>query len=67
VRDVGNGLGADRLVGDQQRRQLGNLGESLADGPCIGVGEASRDACRTQRPCGVRGNARQGLGKFQGC
>jgi hypothetical protein len=65
-RDIGDGLGPDRVVRDQQRRQLGDLGEALADGRCIGVGEASGDACRTQRPGGMRCDARQGLGKFEG-
>jgi len=65
LRDVGNGLGPNRVVGDEQRRQLGDLGQGLADGRGIGIGKASCDACRTQRPGGVRCNARQGLGKFE--
>jgi len=65
LRDVGNGLGPNRVVGDEQRRQLGDLGQGLADGGCIGVRKASCDACRTQRPGGVRGNARQGLRKLE--
>jgi hypothetical protein len=64
-RDIGNGLGADRVVGDEQRRQLGDLGQGLADGRCIGVRKARCDACGTQRPGGVLCNARQGLGKFE--
>ena len=64
-RDIGNGLCPDRVVGDQQRRQLGDLSQAIADGHCIGVGEASCDACRTQRPGGVRCHARQGLGEFE--
>ena len=65
-RDIGNGLGPDRVLRDQQRRQLGDLGEALADGRCIGVGEASCDACRAQRPGSMRCDARQGLGEFEG-
>ncbi len=65
-RDIGNGLGPDRVVRDQQRRQLGDLSEALADGRCIGVGEASCDAGRTQRPGSMRCDARQGLGEFEG-
>ena len=65
-RDIGNGLGPDRVVRDQQRRQLGDLREALADGRCIGVGEASCDAGRTQRPGSMRCDARQGLGEFEG-
>jgi len=65
-RDIGNGLGPDRVVRDQQRRQLGDLREALADGRCIGVREASCDACRTQRPGSMRCYAGQGLGEFEG-
>jgi hypothetical protein len=64
-RDVGNRLGADRLVGDQQRRQLGDLGERGADGGGISRRMTGGDAGGTKRPCGVRSDARQCVRKFQ--
>jgi len=65
-RDVGNRLGADRFVRDQQRRQLGDLGKRIADRSGIRIGDSRCDACRTQRPRGVLRHPREGLGKFQG-
>ena len=63
--DVGNRLGANRFVGDQQRRQLGDLRERVADRRGIRVGESRGDACRTQGPRGVLGHPRESLGKFE--
>jgi hypothetical protein len=65
ARDIGNGLGTDRLVGDQQRGELGDLSETGADPGGVGVGESRCDACRTQGPGGVLRNTRQGLGEFE--
>jgi hypothetical protein len=63
--DVGHRLGADRVVGDEQRGELGDLGERGANRSGIGVGEASGDAGCAQRPSGVLRDARQGLGKLE--
>jgi len=65
ARDIGNGLGTDRLVGDQQRGELGDLREAGADRGGVSVGETGGNACRTQRPGGVLRNPRQGLGEFE--
>ena len=65
ARDIGNGLGTDRLVGNQQRGELGDLREAGADRGGVGVGETGGNACRTQRPGGVLRNPRQGLGEFE--
>ena len=65
--DIGNGLGPDRVVGDQQRRELGDLGERVANRRCIGGGAASCDACGAQRPGGVLRDPRQSLGEFECC
>jgi len=66
LRDIGNRLGADRFVRDQQRRKLGDLGKRIANVRGIGGGETGGDAGGTKRPCGVRSDARQCLRKFQG-
>ena len=63
--EVGDGLRADRIVRDQQRRQLGDLGKGGADGRCIGFGTTGCDAGRPQGPSGVLRDARQRLGEFQ--
>jgi len=64
-RDIGHRLGADRVVGDQQGGELGDLSEVGADRRSIRGGETSSDACRTQGPGGVRSDSRQGLGEFE--
>ena len=66
LRDIGNRLGTDRFVRDQQRRQLGDLRERVANVRGIGGGETGGDAGGTKWPCGVRSDARQCLRKFQG-
>jgi hypothetical protein len=63
--DVGHGLGADRLVGDEQRGQLGNLGKRGADRGGVLRGRAGADAGGAQRPGGVLGDACQGLREFE--
>ena len=65
LRDVGNGFGADRVVGDEQRRELGDLRQALADPRGIRIGTTGCDACRTQGPSGVLRHPRQGLGKLE--
>ena len=65
ARDIGNRLGTDRLVADQQRGELGDLREAGADRGGVSVGETGGNACRTQRPGGVLRNPRQGLGEFE--
>ncbi|OLC87451.1 MAG: hypothetical protein AUI86_06740 [Gemmatimonadetes bacterium 13_1_40CM_3_66_12] len=64
-RDIGDRLGTDRVVGDQQRGQLGDLPEAGADRGGVGVRKTSGNACRTQGPGGVVRNPRQGLGEFE--
>ena len=64
-RDIGNRLRADRLVGDQQRRQLGDLGERGADCGGISGRATGGDPGGTEWPCGVRSDARQCLREFQ--
>ncbi len=66
LRDIGNRLGADRLVGDQQRRQLGDLGERGADRRGVLLGTARSHTGGAQRTCGVLCDTRQRLGKLQG-
>ena len=66
LRNIGNRLGADRFVRDQQRRQLGDLGKRVANARGIDGGETGGDAGGTKWPCGVRSDARQCLRKFQG-
>ncbi len=66
LRNIGNRLGPDRVVGDQQRRQLGDLRERIANVRGIGGGAAGGDAGGTKGPCGVRSDTRQCLREFQG-
>ncbi|MFN2570662.1 MAG: hypothetical protein ABR537_03470 [Gemmatimonadales bacterium] len=64
-REVRDGLGANRFVGDQLRGELGDLCERFADLGGVGACESGGDAGGAQRPGGVFGNTRQCLGKFQ--
>ena len=63
--DIGNGFGPNCLIGDEQRRKLGDLRERVANGCGIGGGAASGEASGTQRPGGVLCNPRQRLGEFE--
>ena len=65
LRDVGHCLGADRLVGYQQRGQLGDLRECVADRRGSGFGEAGCNACRTQGPGGMCCDPRERLGELE--
>jgi hypothetical protein len=65
TRDVGNRLGADRFVRDQQCRQLGDLSKRIADGGGISCRATGGDTGGTKRPCGVCSDARQCLREFQ--
>src|SRR5207237_6341509 len=52
--DVGDGLGANRVVGEEEGGELGHLRERGADGGGIGRGGATRHAGGAERPGGVR-------------
>ncbi len=64
-RDVGDGLGANAVIGDEQRGELGNLREAGADGDRISGGGAAHHASRAEGPGGVRRHARERGGEFE--
>ena len=65
LRDVGNRLGANRVIGNEQRGQLGDLRQRGANRRGIVLGTTGCDARGTQGSGGVLRHTRQGLGKFQ--
>ena len=65
MRDVGNGLGADRVISDQERGELGDLSELRANAGGIGSGTSGSDTGGSQGPGGMLCNPRQGLGEFE--
>ena len=63
--DIGDGLGTNAVIVEQQRGELGDLREGAADGGGVSRGGAAHHARRAEGSCGMRRHPRQRGGELE--